>query len=518
LVEVRSGIETSCPRSFLFRMAMHALLVFGFAVLVDARLSVHRHVKSTGDLQTQRIEEDGSIDSSEEATTDSLNTFLAMVGQPVEAAPHHDADESLDSMFAKGPSAPSPEEEPHVSDLKEDSVEKKKPHGTKEDVEDTTPTLDQLFTNTKNDRKKPLDFNRRGESNHEDGGAFDQKVTKVKEDVHSHESAVEHAEVSDHENPKESKDEDLTNKRHKKAKVNQMSLRGRADYWREHQEAENLVSYDQHVRLRIAKPITWFHVPKCGTSFANTLFHHKEICPKFPEKAMISRVKTGIPGPMLKMISSSPGMYGVDIGKFTANNSLEEYCGHSIDTHLQGLGHNGVGMAWNDVAGHSMIFLRQPEQRIISAYRHGRHGCASCDKDTTLAQYAPLAAGCVTRMLNREGDDACVNDSPPTLVEVAQALHRLRTGFIFIGITEQWDLSICLFHAKYGGKCNAYETLNTRPGRSLDKAHPSYYDTDELNGFVDMFDRQLYMEAVASFERDVEQFGLSHEYCQKVCQ
>ena len=121
-------------------------------------------------------------------------------------------------------------------------------------------------------------------------------------------------------------------------------------------------------------------------------------------------------------------------------------------------------------------------------------------------------------MLNREGDDVCVNESPPTLVEMAQALHRLRTGFIFIGITEQWDLSICLFHAKYGGKCNAYETLNTRPGRYLDDAHPSYYDTDELNGFVDIFDRQLYMEALAIFERDVEQFGLSHEYCQKVCQ
>ena len=45
-----------------------------------------------------------------------------------------------------------------------------------------------------------------------------------------------------------------------------------------------------------------------------------------------------------------------------------------------------------------------------------------------------------------------------------------------------------------------------------------HIDTDELNGFVDIFDRQLYMEAVALFERDVERFGLAHEYCQELSQ
>jgi len=498
---------------------VRVFLVLGVSLFADARLSVHRNAKSTGVLQPQRIEENYSVRTEDEANIDSLNGFLSMVGQPVEAAPHHDADQSLDSMFSKGPPPSLPSEDsPPVSDLKVDSVQKKKSHKKKRKAEGTTPTLDQLFTSKKSNHKEASKDGAEVAADSRSKHTSDQEVTRVAKAGSSKTQEQEHAEVVDHENSKTSTKESSKSKGHKTPKMNPLSLSERADYWKEHHEAENHVSYEQHVRLRIAKPITWFHVPKCGTSFANTLFHHKEICPKFPDKALISRVKTGIPGPMLKMISSTPGMYGVDIGKFTANNSLEEYCGHSIDTRLQGLGHNGVGMAWNEVAGHSMIFLRQPEQRIISGYRHGRHGCTSCHHDTALAVYAPLAAGCVTRMLNREGDDVCVNESPPTLVEMAQALHRLRTGFIFIGITEQWDLSICLFHAKFGGKCNAYETLNTRPGRYLDDAHPSYYDTDELNGFVDIFDHQLYMEAVALFERDVEEFGLTHQYCQKLCQ
>lgn len=278
----------------------------------------------------------------------------------------------------------------------------------------------------------------------------------------------------------------------------------------------NFMSQDQRDRLQLAKPITWFHVPKCGTTFANTLFHHTDICPKFSEKALISRVHAGIPGNMLKMILDTPGMYGVDIGKFTPD-TLDELCDRNIDTRLQGLGHNGIGTHWSEVDGHSMIFLRQPEQRIISAYRHGRHGCLTCGHDTTVAEYAPLAAGCITRMLTREGDDACVNAKPPTLPEMALAIQRLRSGFVFVGITEQWDMSICLFHAKFGGKCHAYEKVNTRPGRYLSTDHPSYYDTEELGGFTDVFDRQLYMEAVAMFEEDVELYGLTRESCARMC-
>lgn len=281
-------------------------------------------------------------------------------------------------------------------------------------------------------------------------------------------------------------------------------------------DQSHLMSLEQQERLQLAKPITWFHVPKCGTTFANTLFHHPKICPKFPEKELISRVKAGIPGDMLQMILGSPGMYGVDIGKFNPD-SIDDLCDRSIDTRLQGLGHNAIGQHWSEVAGHSMIFLRQPEQRIISAYRHGRHGCLTCDHETTISEYAPLAAGCVTRMLTREGDDACVNAQPPTLPEMALAIQRLRSGFIFVGITEQWDMSICLFHAKYGGQCNAYEMVNTRPGRYLSTDHPSYYDTEELGGFTDVFDRQLYMEAMAMFEEDIERFGLTREYCTQAC-
>ena len=89
------------------------------------------------------------------------------------------------------------------------------------------------------------------------------------------------------------------------------------------------------------------------------------------------------------------------------------------------------------------------------------------------------------------------------------ALERLREGLAIVGLQEEWSLSICLFHAKFGGPCRKLEFLDTRPGKNV----ASTYDTTILNGWVDEMDRPVYAEAINMFKADLEKFGVSHESC-----
>ena len=48
--------------------------------------------------------------------------------------------------------------------------------------------------------------------------------------------------------------------------------------------------------------------------------------------------------------------------------------------------------------------------------------------------------------------------------DVKSAIERIDTGFSFVGITEAWALSVCLFHSIFGGSCLPIEFINNRPG------------------------------------------------------
>eukprot|EP00438_Fugacium_kawagutii_P032691 Skav221352 [mRNA] locus=scaffold1845:222188:222670:+ [translate_table: standard] len=99
-----------------------------------------------------------------------------------------------------------------------------------------------------------------------------------------------------------------------------------------------------------------------------------------------------------------------------------------------------------------------------------------------------------------------------TLADVPLALKRLQEGFAFVGLTEEWELSVCLFHAKFGGPCQAIEFVNTRPTQRPNNSKS--YDTSILNGWVDEIDAPVYAEAKRLFHDDLARYGVSHETCQ----
>ena len=54
------------------------------------------------------------------------------------------------------------------------------------------------------------------------------------------------------------------------------------------------------------------------------------------------------------------------------------------------------------------------------------------------------------------------------VVDMSLSLARTRVRqMAFVGMTEAWDLSVCLFHAMFGGECLAVEFNNSRPSSEL---------------------------------------------------
>merc|ERR1719436_1784591 len=118
-----------------------------------------------------------------------------------------------------------------------------------------------------------------------------------------------------------------------------------------------------------------------------------------------------------------------------------------------------------------------------------------------------MVQGCTVRMLTHalETGSKCGDMSPLTEGDMELASSRLEK-FAFVGLTEQWDLSICLWRAMFGGLCYGSDLSNTRlaPGRST-----PLHDVSVLDGFVDHIDGELYSKAHKIFERNLQLYGVN---------
>merc|ERR1711933_72185 len=137
--------------------------------------------------------------------------------------------------------------------------------------------------------------------------------------------------------------------------------------------------------------------------------------------------------------------------------------------------------------------MRQPEQRILSHYHYfmlNEPGGAN----TRLKPFIAQTSNCVTKQLTRNSEWNVCSTSPqmPTEQEFKKAKHRLRTGFEFIGMTEQWDLSICLFNKMFKLTCLPKQFENSRPTKDVVKTN-HLYDIVPLEGYREIYDDQLYM-------------------------
>jgi len=273
-------------------------------------------------------------------------------------------------------------------------------------------------------------------------------------------------------------------------------------------------------RASFVVPIAWFHVPKTGSSFENTLYHTPAICPSFPEDAYVSDFQRwdGSWGKREEVCRGGfSGSYGVP----------------TRDTPYDHSGLGGLaGTAYNLNFGRLVTMLRNPEQRLISMYNYygpmalyiSRQKEKEWPYDTespSLREYAEVNAACTVRQLTTDHFAPCwaTFDSRSLAPQVSEAIEMLQDGFVFVGITEQWALSVCLFRAMFGGQCRRSDLLNTRPGSdSNSSSSSSDYDTSELYGWVDPWDGALYAEALSIFDSTRKAYNVQSEWCASFCE
>jgi len=88
----------------------------------------------------------------------------------------------------------------------------------------------------------------------------------------------------------------------------------------------------------------------------------------------------------------------------------------------------------------------------------------------------------------------------------------MQTGFSFIGITDQWDLSICLFNKMFNQECRPFQFVNSHSNNA--NGSIALYDTSVLNGWRDPWDNELYELGLSIFETNLKKYNVSEASCQ----
>eukprot|EP00730_Choanoeca_flexa_P005443 TRINITY_DN11943_c0_g1_i5.p1 TRINITY_DN11943_c0_g1~~TRINITY_DN11943_c0_g1_i5.p1 ORF type:complete len:174 (+),score=22.16 TRINITY_DN11943_c0_g1_i5:155-676(+) len=126
----------------------------------------------------------------------------------------------------------------------------------------------------------------------------------------------------------------------------------------------------------------------------------------------------------------------------------------------------------------------------------------------TLREYVefPGLKGCQVKLLTGAG---CAENITVTEDRIQLAMKRLEE-IAFLGLTDEYDASICLFHAMYGGTPKLVEFSNIRPTTNFMKGGQVYdaEKVDELSPEDDPADWRLYQRAKEIFRQRQRQYGL----------
>lgn len=284
------------------------------------------------------------------------------------------------------------------------------------------------------------------------------------------------------------------------------SLRRVKNGWENVHELREFEYAPKPKSLQSVMPIEWLHVPKTGSSFANSLIHLPGVCPGIKEFTSIAEGYESIcPDETWKCNTSA-----INVGRFDhfgVDFDLSSYADKRSDSWKCTPEPTG---GFNAAKGRLMMFVRQPEQRFLSEWSY----LARLNRTAHhyLARAKVQAAGCMTKLLT-QNTYGCFEGTPPTKGDVKKAIARVQTGFSFIGDMDRWNLSVCLFNKMFNQKCMHSQFQNSRPTNR--GGHVSTkYDTADLNGWRDPHDNAVYHAAIAIFEKNLKLYKVNDATCE----
>eukprot|EP00039_Didymoeca_costata_P008388 m.111390 g.111390 ORF g.111390 m.111390 type:complete len:324 (-) comp14061_c0_seq3:18-989(-) len=272
------------------------------------------------------------------------------------------------------------------------------------------------------------------------------------------------------------------------------------------------------------KNLYWIHFPKAGTSFGNTVLHY--VCPGLPPSASIPRIedltedqRKVFSGSLVQLllheenIGDNKGMILSESRKCRSDGfePTRRVVSHDPITLDLATSRRGVAM------------FRHPVNRLISAYNHNKHAFGLPNhkkmrkKTSNVKEYVAWRgiSSCQTKMMVGR---LCAEPFDVTERIYQQAELRLSTSLAFIGLVEHWNLSICLFHAMFGGSTHKVSFENVRAGSKISDflsekgIHTATLNRSEsvsISENDDPWDTRLYQAATNIFVTRLKQYGFA---------
>lgn len=262
----------------------------------------------------------------------------------------------------------------------------------------------------------------------------------------------------------------------------------------------------------MVRRIAWFHPPKTGTSFGTALVH-------FANSRLPPRASMPYCGPDGRLCNGTTGDFfkHYPVGQwFSTGVSL--WLGSGFGSHRRVDDH-----VLRSFRGSLFGLFREPARRAMSAYLYQDLRSNGRLRATThVLNYTSNVAGMVVKMLAGQEDGNDCRDMERTChrhitPNVSEATRRL-SEFQFIGLTDEFNKSLCLFHLQFGGQCLQVELQNSRPTTHSAVGQRMKNDVDLMEAVraADPFDSELYRHAQVQFHTAVQRHKLSCETCQKI--
>ena len=249
----------------------------------------------------------------------------------------------------------------------------------------------------------------------------------------------------------------------------------------------------------------FLHVPKAGTGFALAVM--RAAC-TLPEAATLEGLREGARGGriMERFLETADPVANCRPGALQPGIGGARQAARPLHAALAG--HIPL-RAWLADSGRGVAMVRHPAKRIVSAHHYGQRvgafqsGAAPPPVAVLAYAAAPGIAGCQVKMLTGQWCNAVVRVARE---DAAVAIRRLSTALAFVGITDYWNASVCLFAAQFGAAPGAADFANSRP--TPYGGQRARHESQVADSGLERFDFALYAAAVRLFAARLDAHGI----------